>query len=238
MGSLNPLNPLPMHLGGDPAPAERVWRMLRKALGRTRLGRGREVAGPVGGIEDLWRQCKARAVAKVEQLVELASEQAWPDRATVHIPVYEEQLHISPVGNEEQRRQVVAARVTKQLYAVIPDLQRELQEIDPGLSVVVPPAEQATVFHHGKSYAGRPYNGSYGTRYAAYAPNYSTHFKVYVLWSGLPSGLPDEYTLDRVRRHLNEVLPSWFDFVISNGAGFYLDGGVDGTSRLDFTSFD
>lgn len=234
MGAIGGRNPIPTHIGGSSAPTEKVWRTLRKALG-TRLDGG-DVAGPVDGIEDMWRLAKARAIAKVLQLEELAVTQAFPFLATVALDLYERALGVPRAPTDQQRREAVAVAYTAGLDAVIPHVRAELQRIDPGLDVVTVNPATSIWTQFGKCFANRNSNDMFvdGRKSAAF-PNYSQHFVLVVRWSGSPGGVPDPAKRAEVERYLNTVLPSWVDYSIENGEGFYLDG--FNTSLLDLTSF-
>jgi len=234
MGSTGRYNPLPYHIGGNPSPVEQVWRTLRKSQGLTH--QGKEVAGPVGGIEDEWRLSKARVIARCLQLDELAVLQALPGKATAHLAVYEDELGIAAEGTDEERRAAIATAYTAQLEAVIPALRLKLQEVDSGLDIVTRDDAEAIYTQFGRFLANRPapdYTFTAGPRRSKLLPNYSSHFVLLVRWSG--SGVPETTMLTQVERLLNEMLPAWVDFTIDNGVGFYLDGFLG--TLLDLTAF-
>jgi len=233
MAATGPLNPLPHHVGGHPSPTEKVYRVMRAAVGR--VTKNRPAAGPVGGLEDTWRVSRARTIARVLQLQELAALQAFPNRATVHLPVYEEQLAVPREDTDEQRRRAVTAAYTAKLEAIIPTIRAKLAAIDSGIDVLTMADDYATVFQFGQALASRTTPSDWGGRVAGVMPNFSTHFVLLVQWLGAPSGIPDPEKRAQVERYLNSTLPSWCDYTIQNGAGFYLDGYND--SRLDLTAF-
>ena len=84
-------NALPLELGGGPTDAERIYTALRRAMGQGG-------AGPEGGIEDLWRQCKARAIADAGLGLEAAVLQAFPGEATELLETWEELLGVQPAA--------------------------------------------------------------------------------------------------------------------------------------------
>jgi len=232
MGQLGRLNPLPLHVGGNPSPAEKVYRAMRAAVGM--VSATEQAAGPEGGIEDSWRLAKARVIARTAQLDELAALQALPDRATVHLEVYEALLQVPQAETTVERQAAITAVWTANLSALIPRIRAHLEEI--GLDVLNISHDQASVAHYGQHYADRTDPGAYGQRSAAMMPNYSTHWVLHVVWTGCPSGIPPADKRATVERYLNEVLPCWCDFVVLNGSGpFYFDGYLD--SRLDLTPF-
>lgn len=230
MGSVGRYNPLPFHVGGDPSPTEKVWRQLRSALGRT--SGDKEVAGPIGGIDDEWRLAKARIIARCLQLDELAALQAIPDKATVHLPVYEALLRVPAAETDVERQAAVAEVYTAQLQAIIPEIRAHLKAIDSTLDVVTRTRAEVIYTQFGKTLAARPTDDYMTVRNHALLPNFSSDFVLVVRW---PGGVPDAVKRDQVERYLNDVLPSWVDYTIQNQAGFFLDG-FNG-SLLDLTAF-
>jgi hypothetical protein len=232
MGAIGGHNPCAFHLGGDPSPTEKIWTTLRKAVGSTVTGR--PIAGPVGGLEDSWRLAKAQAIGAVLGLDELAAVQAFPDRATAHLPVWEELLGLTGGGSEQERRDAATAALTVQLLAVLPEIKSALQAIDSGIDVVVQSYASSTTWIPGKSYANRA-GDTFNTIGVEAMLSYSCHHVLFVRWSGAPGGVPPATTRATVERYLNTVLPSWVDYSISNASGFYLDG--FNNSFLDLTAF-
>lgn len=230
MGTIGRLNPLPYHIGGNPSPTAKVWRALRRALGRT--SGDREAAGPVGGIEDSWRLSKARVIARTLQLDELAALQAIPSKASVHLPVYEALLLVPQAETEVERQAAVAAVYAAQLSAIIPEVRKRLKAIESSLDVVTQAHSPAIHTQFGRMLRDRVGGDFLPTREHALFPNFSQHFVLVVQW---PGAAWDAAKRLQVERFLNDVLPSWVDYTIQNAAGFYFDGFND--SVFDMTGF-
>lgn len=230
-------NPYAFEIGGGSSDVELIWQALRDVVGKGG-------AGEIDTIEDLWRQAKARVIAFSSASMERAALQVFPDRATDWLPYYEALLGIVPgaTQTEDERREVAARRFARQLFADVQRLEAYLQEIEPACVVLSIDHDKTDVGQHGRAFAARPYDGSYGsTAQATLFPNYSTEFVVTVrvtLASGVTT-IPMQKQLD-LARALGELLPAWVDFQVTqvgpSGAGFYADGGADGTSRADLTA--
>jgi hypothetical protein len=243
MGGIGGLSPFPLPIGGGPSGAEIVYRILRAAVG------GDSGAGPVGGIEDHWRWCKAEAIWAGLESAERAALQSLPRYATDHLEVYEDLLHVPRADTDAERAIAVTAAFVLQLSADVPNLSAELRSIDEAFSIQSVQYAQATIVHFGKAFGARP--GASGPAYgsglssgvnATAWPNYATDFVLHVKYTLSVGQLnPSAEILARARRLLCSVLPSWVDFRITSvgagGAGFFLDGGSDGTSLLDLTAF-
>lgn len=232
MGGIGRQNPLPFQLGGGTTELERTWFEMRKAVGE----RG---PGPVGSLEDRWRFAKACGVIAVTTAGRRALMQFFPNLATDHITVYENLLRVPPETHDEERRLAITAAFTLQISAVIPDIRTSLMAIDAGIDVVIQSEATSIHFHPGKTLAPRDGTGpaTYGNQKGSIYPNFSSHFILTILWTGLggSGGLPPPNKLAAVQRYLNQTLPAWVDWRIINGSGFYLDGFND--SRLDLTAF-
>ena len=124
---------------------------------------------------------------------------------------------------DQERREAIAAAFTMQSRAIISSIRDDLQAIDSGIDVVLQTYDESTIFQHGKAYADRS-GDTYNTAGAALMPSYSSHHILYVRWTGATGGIPDPNLRAEVERYLNRVLPSWMDYSISNGSGFYLNG--------------
>ncbi len=232
------MNPYPFQYGDGPTPVEKNYRALRSAVG---VGG----AGPVGGLEDAWRICKARAITAAMQPVEAAVMQAFPYKMTDHLSLWEGHLGIAQADTEEERRAAVAAAILAKVSADIPTIRAELQSIDPNADVESVAYANCTIVQFGKAFGPRP--GASGPAYGSGIssgisfngwPNFSTDFILHVRYTltGSQTQIPAASRF-ALSRYLNDVLPSWVDYVIYVGTGFYLDGGPDGTSRLDQTAF-
>lgn len=233
MGGQGWQNPYPFQLGGGETRTESVYKALRRNVG---VGG----AGPLESIEDLWRIAKAQAIAASMSQVERAFTQAFPNLATDHLPLLEEELAVPREATDHERRVTVAEAYTRVAPADIPNITQDLLDLSPYYSVINHARSGSIIAHQGKALAplsGTPaYNFGGGTQF----PCYSTHHYLFVGWDVAASGLatPDATLLDRTERFLNEALPSYVDWQISQlQTGFFLDGGVDGTSLLDITAF-
>jgi hypothetical protein len=225
------MNPLPADIGGGPTDTETMYLELRKAVGEN-------APGPPDGLEDLWRQCKASALAASGVSVERAILQRNPGLATDLLPAYERQLGLAPAATDVERRAAALEAWTLALSAEVPSLQAELTRIDPALAVQVVDYDQATVVQFGKQFGPRIGGPAYGNVSSSPFPNYSTDFVLLVLYTLAPTQttIPGPVRA-AVARFLNTALSSWVDWAITTGTPFYLDGGVDGTSLLDQTGF-
>jgi hypothetical protein len=227
MGGIGRQNPLPFQVGGGTTELERIWFELRKQLGE-------KGPGPVGCLEDRWRFAKACGMAKVTTMGRRALMQFFPRWATDHLEVYESLLRVPQEDTEEGRRLAVAAAFTAQISAVVPEIRSSLQDIDSSIDVIAETESRSVHFKPGKYLKGRLGTDVwYGVNEHSAYPTFSSHFVLTVFWPGGP--VLDPATLDRVKRYLNDTLPSWFDWRIVNAVGFYLDGYND--SRLDLTAF-
>ena len=139
----------------------------------------------IDGIEDQWRLAKSRTIARDRQRAELAAIQAFPDRATVHLAIYEALLGVSCAPTTVERQAAVAAAFTAALDALIPTIRAGLMAIDATIDVVTVPDDDATEAQFGKYLADRTDLSAYGGRLAARLPNFSTH---YVLCACYPGG--------------------------------------------------
>lgn len=212
----------PFSFGGAEADAERIWRELRKLIGEGG-------PGPEGGLEDLWRQCKAQAIAAALGAYERAVLQAFPQTATDHLPLVEKMLGTS-AATPHERRAAATTAYTRELGADVPTLRAELQQIDARFDVLDRDPATVETTQLGKTFEGR------GDELIASAkPNYSGFDEIVVTYD-LADGdeVPPATSLAAAESYLNEALPSWVDhYVIAADLGFYLD-----ESPLDFTGFD
>lgn len=235
-------SPFPCEFGGGPSAVEEIWQALRDVLGTTPLGK--PVAGPEDGLEDLWRQAEARAIAFSSSIIERATLQVFPDRATDWLPYYEWLLAVVPPAGAtiEERQLEVARRFARELRADGANLLDALQEIDSTTEVLATDPDTTIVGQFGIAFNARPYSAPFGSSNHSAFPAYSTHMIV-TAQVELPEGetLIPALTRNRMAETLNELLPTWVDFQVTQiesgaPAGFYLDG-FNG-SLLDLTVFD
>lgn len=243
MGAIGGLSPLALELGGDVSDMEIVYLTLRSAVG------GDSGAGPVEGVEDFWRICKAEAIWAGMESMERAAMQALPRFATDHLEVYEDLLLVARESTDAERAIAVTLAFCLQLSADVPNLNRDLKEIDSRFAIQSIDYDKATLVQFGKAFGPRdgsvPYgSGLYASRTASSYPNFAHDFVLRVVWEASASApTPNAEVLAQAKRLLNSALPSHVDFSITtysaaDGVGFFLDGGSDGTSLLDYTAFD
>lgn len=233
------LSGLPFLVGGGDTDEEEIYAQLRNPA---IVGEG-DVAVTEDGIDALWRKAKATAIAAALSAIERANEQAFPGHATDHIPVYEEILRIAQEDTLVERQRACETAWCLQISAEIPTIRAGLQAIDPALDVQSTDYDQAAITMFGKLF--KPIDGlvPYGSglsanRLSAAYPNVATDFCLLVAYQLAPGQIrPSDAVLAAVAHYLNDVLPAWVDWWVFTGPGFYLDGGVDGTSLMDITAF-
>lgn len=227
------LNPLPMELGGGPAPTARLYAALRETVGEG----GSAVDDQ--GIEGLWRAAKATALAAASSASERAVLQVFPGRATDHLAYWESLLGVTPApGATVVQRQADAERaLVERVRNAAPDLEARLIDIDARLSLVQLDLDKATVTIPGRAFedmAGAlPFGGG---RRSTRVPNYSSAFVLSLLFSigagVVPSGA-DLRALTAAADYLTAVLPAHVTFQIVTSFGFNLD-----LDLLDLTGLD
>lgn len=240
--SLGWTNPLPMALGGGPTDIETIWRALREMTG------GEHGPGPEGGIEDLFRQAKALALAGAERSIERAFLQLFPATATDALPLWEELLLASGTGTEATLRRLLVLAWQAPDGATTPHLTEELTAISAQLTIEIEDADLTHTTIAGKYQAPADNDPPYGlaspvSHISAVLPNYSTRDVlrvVYTLASG-ETGIPQAVSA-RVEELLSRRMPAWQMWTLvqldeDDGPGFFLDGGQNGNSVLDVTAF-
>ncbi len=229
MGGWGRQNPWPFQWGGGRSAFEQAWMSLRAMLGP-------KGPGPIGGLEDGWREAKVSGIVKVLTMAERAAMQALPQSATDHIPVYEELLHLSPGQlSDQERRDAISLIWSGVLSALIPELRAALQTIDTDLDVIMPlDIDKTANFQFGQAFrnpGGEEFGTWPTTQNESDYPNYANHFILYVLYSNQPVATgPDANKIAAVEDMLRERLPSWVDYVIITSVGF-----LAGTSPVGWT---
>ena len=233
MANLGSLSPLATPLGSGTSHYEDVYRALRSAVG-TSASRDDE------NLDDLWRRARAIGIGAGHLSLERAAWQALPIGCTDHLAAYERLLGLSSSSDttEQDRRDAVVREWTRTILSTSRGIELELQDIDPLFSLAVTDHDQTDTVHLGRIMPPEGQEVSYGT---TQYPNYSTAFVIGVVYA-VPSSLVviPSAVLDEAERMLNNHLPAWVDYVISqegvSGADFYADGGPDGTSVADLTA--
>jgi len=194
-------------------------------------------------IVEAWRMSRAEGLstAVVDGRVVL---QAWPDRATDFLTVYESLLGVSldPSLSVEDRQIALAVLYTQAIDAVLASIVLQLQVINPLYLVVGMPYDQAITTEMGARafadwdpldpLASGPAFDLPGRTVSLFS-NYSTDFIVYA-WLNTPGPLTssDKRDLTAGAEQLNSMLPAWVDFRVFKSAGFILD-----LDLLDVTMF-
>ena len=225
-------NALPLELGGGPTDAARIYTALRRAMGQGG-------AGPEGGIEDLWRQCKARAIADAGLGLEAAVLQAFPGEATELLETWEELLGVQPAATVVERQDAAAAALAGKGAADAPSLTQQIADVAPWAELEQQDRATARVAQLGKVLGARDGSAPFGSHttagvVSASFPNYSDHFVERLHATAAPT----DGELAALAMLLGDVLPAWVDWGVYVGpTGFNLDGGDDGSSLLDITAF-
>jgi hypothetical protein len=236
-------NPFPLRFGGR-SRVDRIYQALRKALGQGG-------AGPDGGIEDLWERAQARAIAAAQTAVEHAYYQRWPHTMTSALSTWEAHFGLPTLNNLPDRQAAVTKVFVEELDATIPGLIAALLAIDPNFTIEQLAFDASSQMGFGRMFGplpgapGSPFGtGQAAARRSGELHNFSDTFVLRVRYVLPPNvTIIPPATRAAAEALLNETLPSWVDYELYNvteggeGRGFYLDGGVDGTSLLDQTAF-
>lgn len=230
MGGFGGSNPWPMQWGGGPTDEEVVYNALRSAVGEGGSAKKDD------GIDGLWRRCRARGLAAGGSFAERAALQAFPQVATDHIPVFEEEFGIIPPegATDEDRRQAIVAAYTLKAAQNEVELAERLFEVDPRFVLVNIPRALASTVQLGKAFQPQDGTPAYGGgRFGSAWPNYSSDFCVVVRLptvAVMPTPV-DLASITYAKRLLRKILPSWVDFAVITSTGpFLLD-----VSPLDLT---
>ena len=186
-------------------------------------------------MEDYWREAKARGIAAAF-CDDRAISQWFPNRATDHIPIFEQILGITPsaADSDEDRRQAILDRWTREGLATTSDLEEALQDIDALFSIGSHDrdTERGTVpgrgfedFSPSDPDSSGPAFGT-GLEYTNW-PNFSDSYICYVRYN-LSAGTLSQEQIRRINRAkslLSEVLPAWVRYQVAGATagGFLLD---------------
>lgn len=239
MGSFGGGNPFPFELGGGPSSVEQVYRSLKQMIGHGGSADDETIEGD-------WRLAKATGLAAAFASEERAFIQAYPDRATDFLEVYESLFGIIPerTATDEARRTAVSDRYYSLSDATGPSLETDLLKIDSRFAVesIDWPTSKTTV--QGRAFedfdpnhadaCGPAFNLDRG---CSLVPNYSSAYLVDISFDAVPTTEPLRKLIYRAHALLDENLPAWCGFQVRAktlpSSGFILD-----QSLLDFGSFD
>ena len=228
MGGIGWQNPVPFEVGGGETDDELVYEALRRAVGEG------GAAENDSGIDGLWRQCKAIALASLGTFAERATLQAFPNLATDHIPVYEDLLGIIPGADatDVDRRAEITAAFTRKILSTLPDIRTQLRAIDARASVIEIPNSVSTIVVRGKAFEPQDGTPDYGPKRSTAFPNFALDFHtvVQLATSTVVPSAADLLVIRRIKRYLRDVLASWCSFAVVTSTGFLLD-----VSPLDLT---
>jgi hypothetical protein len=214
MSGLGWCSPLPSEIGGGDSDVERIWMGLRDAWGKPG-------PGPIDGLEDLWRQSKARAIAFSSSTMERAAFQIFPAYSTgPHLAYYENIYGYYPGGQTIPEEWERGASVALEYHQLPP---RGVGELEDMIALIVPDSyiqnqayNDSIISDFGKSLQARPYSVegdvdlAEGGNPATSLPNYSSDMVVYVR---VP--VATTYTeRATVARTLNRFVSSWVDWRI------------------------
>lgn len=217
-------NAFPFEFGGGSSHTETIYSALRSSVGV-----GGAALDDDGTIDGLWRQARASGLAAAATTGERAILQAFPARATDQLEYYEALLGAIPEpGDSTVERQAVVEQLwTERVRASLPDIAADLVAIDPLFSLASFDHSETTDTLHGRAFedlaATLPFGGG---RRSTRFPNYSTEFVVTALFdigSGVAPSIPEQKLIERVKAHLNKVLPATHTFQVLTGIGFILD---------------
>jgi len=225
---------LPLHIGGGPSEEEKVYQVLRSAVGK-----GGSAPNELG-IDGLWRRARALGLASATSATRRAIYNAFPFLSTDLLPHYERTLGIvvAPDTPDAARRELVAAMWPAKASAVVSDVQGELRRIDSRFTFEVTSQYEpkTTASWYGRWFGS--HNGGelpvFGTKtYSDLASPSTRCHAVAFLAVSTPDALiqRDERAVAAANMRLRALMPSWEDCAISvTSDGFILD-----ESPLDWT---
>lgn len=230
MGGFGWQNGFPFEFGGGSTHTETIYSAVRSSVGV-----GGAALDDDGTIDGLWRQARSVALAAAATTGERAILQAFPMLATDLLEYYEDLLQAVPEPGDSvlERQAAVSALWTERVRASMPDIAADLLAIDDRFSVAAFGRQTTTDTLHGRAFEDLAGALPFGLRRSTRFPNYSTEFVITALFdigSGVTPTLDEQKLIDRVKQHLNKVLPATHTFQVLTGVGFILD-----TDLLDLT---
>jgi len=194
---------------------------MKKAVGERGYAKNED------GIDGLWRAVRAQSIASLNHGDDIAALQAFPNRASALLGYYEWLFYITPPEGStlEQRQQVVAERYTAEIEASIPDIEQQLQAIDPRASVLGIDRDKSTQVQLGKAFEPQDGTPDYGEHRSTAWPNFASDYVVTVLLDlGHLVATPAELLIiGRIKRLLRTVLQGWMTFAVVTSVGFVAD---------------
>jgi hypothetical protein len=233
MGGFGWHNPFPIEFGGGETAIETVYLALR-----ANAGKGGAADNEDNTVDGLWRQAKAVGIGAASTFGERAVLQVFPSLATDLLNYYERLFLTtsSPADSTEERRATIARRYRRNPEATVPNVEAELQRIDPRFAVLTINRAKTDTTHPGRAFedytASEPFGGG---RKSSRLPNYAQDYIWFVLLdigAGVAPSTADKKALIAANKLLGDMLPAWERFGTTTSVGFVLD--VD---LLDLTSF-
>ncbi len=234
MGGFGGMNPFPVRFGSGPSEAQKVYRALRGALG----GDDARTMGPAGGIDDLTRRVRARVIGASASAVERAFRQAFAQFATEQLDQWANRLGVPLEATTVATRAAVLREKRRKNRSDLPSLEAWIATLSPYLGIKTTAWLEAKTTVPGLTLKQDSLVTFIAGREGSSWPNYSSRYLIRITWDVASSGLasPGAELRQVIRESLNLSLPSWVNWKIVQLTGpFYLDGGPDGTSRLDLT---
>ena len=221
---------IPLDVGGGPSVREQIYAALRNAMGTGGTARRED------GIDALWRQCRAIAIANAFESVERAALQVFPELCTDHIPVYEARyvLHPRPGANDVERRAAISAARYRAAAGDAPSIRRMAQEIDSRADILSFPWDMSNVIAGGV----RPFDED--GELTAWPNHSSVAFHCTVLldvatdpdYSPTPSAA-DLRAIALLLAMLADTLNVWTTFDVVTSVGFLADISPVGLTAME-----
>lgn len=216
---------MPLRPGGGPTDEERVYRVLRSAVG---VGGS---APDETGIDGLWRWSRARALSAGRSAFRRAIYNGSPRLATDLLPYYERALGIQggSAAPDADRRTAVVELWPAPATVTLPQLTTALQRIDSRFSIISPDDDKSGTSLDGRWFGPLPdvtdepeFSDNPAVGHSAYAAHTSRYVMVVLFAVGYTTALntADARKAAAAARLLRISLPPFWDWAIVTSIGF------------------